>query len=116
MLRMVLRAGIAPPYGTAACLLRWPASARYVVAVATPNIRVPVEIVVVIDVDVVVATPAAAPAPAAAPGRPHHHANAKRNRQSRSVVSRRRIVNGRVEIHQSAEHHDRIIRGYIHDL
>src|SRR5258706_10651587 len=114
MLRIVLLARISTASAPAAWLLRWPVSAPYVVAVATTNIRVPVEIVVVIDVDVVVAAPA--PAPAAAPGRPHHHANAKRNRQSRSVVSRRRIVNGRVGIHRRAVHHDRIIRRYIHDL
>jgi len=43
----------------------------------------------------IVAAPATTPTPAPAPERPHHHANPKRNRQSRGVVSRRRIINGR---------------------
>jgi hypothetical protein len=116
MLRIVLPAGISPASAPSARLLRWAVSAPNIVSVASTNIRIAVEIVVIVDIDVVVSAPAGAPAPAASPGRSHHHANAKRNGHSCGIVSRRRIVNGRVGIDRRAIHHDRIIGRYIHNL
>src|SRR6201993_820120 len=118
MLRIVLPAAgsTASASAPATRLLRWTVSVPNVVAVSTANIRVAVEIVVVVDSNVVVAAPAAAPAPSASPRRSHHHANAKRNGQSRGIVSRWRIVNGRVGIDWRSVHHDRIIRRHINDL
>src|SRR5437764_585250 len=87
-----------------------------VVAVARSHVRVAIEIVVAVDVDSIVAAPAAAPDPTPTPKRAHCDADAKRNCQACGVVSRRRIVNGRVRIKRSAIHNHRIIRRHIHNL
>src|SRR6476659_9134305 len=110
MLRIVLPAGISTASAPAAWLLRRAVSGPNVVAVATPNVRVTVKIVVIVDVDFVVPAPSGPPAPAAAPERPHHPANTERDRQSRGIISRWRIVNWRVGIDRWAVHHDGIIR------
>jgi hypothetical protein len=116
MLRIVLPVGISATSAPAAWLLRWTVSISDIVAVAAANVRVSVEIIVVIDVDGVVAAPAATPTPAAAPERPHRHSNAERNRHSRGIVSRRRIVNGWVRVDGRTVHDYGIIRGNIHHL
>jgi hypothetical protein len=80
------------------------------------DVCVAIEIVVVIDVDVVVPTPTTPTAPTTAPHRPHHHANAKRNRHSSGIISRGRIVDGRIGIDRRPVHHCRVIAGHVHHL
>ena len=96
-------------------LIRWSVPTADVVAVAATNVRVAVEIIVPVNVDVV-AAPTAPPAPTPAPERPHGDANAKRDRQTSGIISGRRIVNRRIRIEGGTVYHDRIVRGYIHDL
>jgi hypothetical protein len=96
--------------------IRGAIAAADVVAVAAVNVRISVEVVVVVDIDVVVAAPSATPSPTAAPKRAHHDANTKGDCHACGVVSRWRIVDRRVRINGRAVHHDRIIRGHVHDL
>src|SRR5246127_5011157 len=95
--------------------IRWPVPAK-VVTIAATNIRVAIEIVVSVDSDVVVAAPSTAPTPTAAPERPHHHTHAERNRHTRGIVARRRIIDRRVRIVCRTVHHDGIIRRHIDHL
>jgi len=89
------------------------------VTVADPipgvDVRVAVEVVVVVDGDVVV-SPTGVPPPATTPGRAHRNADPKRDRCAGGVVTRRRIVDGRIGIHGRPIHGHRVVRRHVHHL
>jgi hypothetical protein len=91
-------------------------TACYWIRGARADVRVAVEVVVVIDIDIVVAAPTAAPTPTATPKGPHHDADAKGNCYSRGIVSRRRIIDGRVRVYRRTVDDDGIIRRHVYDL
>ena len=91
-------------------------TACYWIRGARADVRVAVEVVVVVDIDIIVAAPSAAPTPTATPKGPHHDADTKGNCYSRGVVSRRRIIDGRVRVYRRTVDDDGIIRRHIYDL
>ncbi len=84
-------------------------------SVAAADVRIAIEIIVDVDVDAA-STPTASPAPPATPHCAHRDTNAERYRHPSRVVSRWRIVNGRIRIYRWSVHHHWIVRRHVHHL